>query len=125
MLVREQDPEVLYWLVGAFGFLKSDLATDQLISLAHHPSSGVRYNVATALANRQSGALPVESVNALIDLAEDENAEVRFSAAFELGSWSKADHDPHIGSVLERVIATDNDDTVVRAAKDSIEGADS
>ncbi|HTZ22480.1 MAG TPA: HEAT repeat domain-containing protein [Streptosporangiaceae bacterium] len=125
LLASEQDPEVLYWVVGAFGFLKSDLVTDQLISLAHHPSPGVRYNVATALANRRSGGLPSESVNALLGLTEDENAEVRFSAVFELGSWWQLDHDPRIGSALRHVIASDNDTTVVQAAEEAIQGAES
>jgi hypothetical protein len=124
LLAGEQDPEVLYWAVGAFGFLKSDLVTDKLISLARHPSPGVRYNVATALANRRSGGLPSESVNALLDLAEDENAEVRFSAVFELGAWWPIGHDPRIGSALRRVIASDDDATVVQAAREAIQTAD-
>jgi HEAT repeat protein len=125
LLTTEQDSEVLYWVVGAFGFLKSDLVTDQLINLVGHPDPGVRYNAATALANIRSSEIPTKSVNALIALAEDENAEVRFSAVFELGSWWKVNHDPRIESALRRVINTDDDAAVVRAAKDAIQDADS
>jgi HEAT repeat protein len=123
LLTTERDTDVLYWAAGAFGFLKSDLVTDQLISLAGHPDPGVRYNVATALANIRSSDIPTKSVNTLLALAEDEDAEVRFSAVFELGSWWKVNHDPIIESALRRIIITDNDATVVRAARDAIQDA--
>jgi HEAT repeat protein len=124
MLAIEKDPEVVYWIVGAFGFLKSDLVTDRLHALANHPMPGVRYNVATALANCASSELPSESVDVLITLARDENAEVRFSAVFELGwSW-KINHDPRIESALRAAILTDDDRLVVRAAEAAIREGD-
>jgi HEAT repeat protein len=121
MLTAEPDPEVMYWVVGAFGFLKSDSVADRLRGLASHPSPGVRYNVATALANCASAEMPSDSVDTLLDLARDRNAEVRFSATFELGTWWPVSHDPRIESALRRAIDTDNDAFVVRAARDAIQ----
>jgi HEAT repeats len=124
MLTSERDPEVMYWVVGAFGFLKSDSVGDQLRELVSHPSPGVRYNVATALANRESAEIPSDSVDALLTLARDQDAEVRFSAIFELGSWWKMNHDRRIESALKYAIDTDNDRFVVRAAQDAIQASD-
>jgi HEAT repeat protein len=124
MLSSEQDPDVIYWIVGAFGFLKSDSVADQLRALVSYPNSGVRYNVATALANCGSSEIPADSVDALLALAGDENAEVRFSAVFELGSWWKINHDLLIESALKHAASTDSDPLVVRAAKDAIQDDD-
>ena len=124
MLEAERDPEVLYWIVGAFGFLKSDLVADRLRVLASHPNPGVRYNAATALANCASGEIPAESLGALLTLARDENAEVRFSAIFELGWWWKINHDSRIESALKYAIKADNDRLVVRAAQDAMQEDD-
>jgi HEAT repeat protein len=121
MLTREPDPEVMYWVVGAFGFLKSDSVASQLRRLASHPSPGVRYNVATALANRTNAEIPAESVDTLLALARDQNAEVRFSAIFELGSLWKVNHDSRIELALRNAIDTDDDDLLVlHAAQDAI-----
>jgi HEAT repeats len=120
MLFSEQDPEVMYWIVGAFGFLKSDSVEDQIRGFAADPNPSVRYSVATALANRASAEIPEDSVDVLFALAHDQNAEVRFSAIFELGSWWKINHDPRIESALRDAIAADNDEFVVRAAQDAV-----
>lgn len=119
MLSAEHDPEVMYWIVGAFGFIKSNEVTDQIRTLADHPDPGVRYNVATALANR-ADEIPAESVDTLITLTEDENEQVRFSAVFELGSWWQVNHDPRIESALRRTISADADPHVISAAQDAL-----
>jgi hypothetical protein len=121
MLGRETDPDVIYWLVSAFGFLKSDPVTGRLRVLADHPDPGVRYHVATALANSASGKISAASVDALLALSRDENAEVRFSAIFELGSWWKTSRDPRIESALKHAILDDNDPLVRRVAADALE----
>jgi HEAT repeat protein len=120
LLAEEQDPDVLYWIVGAFGFLKSGLVTDQLINLVSYPDPAVRYNVATALSNSASDNIPAKAVDALIALSEDEDPEVRYSAVFELGSWWRVNHDPRIESALRRVIATDDHVTVARTAEERL-----
>jgi HEAT repeat protein len=119
LLHRERDDDVIYWIASAFGFLKSYSVTRELISLAAHGNPGVRYHVATALANRSSGELPDESLAALTGLAGDADAEVRFSAVFELGSWWQASHDVRIEAVLRNALG-DGDPEVVRAARDAL-----
>jgi len=119
LLHRERDDDVIYWIVSAFGFLRSDSVTSELIRLAAHSNPGVRYHVATALANRSSGELPDESLAALTALASDANAEVRFSAVFGLGSWWQVSHDPRIEAVLRNALG-DGDPDVVGAARDAL-----
>lgn len=119
LLHREQDDDVIYWIASAFGFLDSEPVTNELISLAAHDDPGVRYHVATALANRSSGELPGESLTALTVLTGDPDAEVRFSAVFELGTWWQASQDPRIEAVLVAALR-DRDPRVVRAARDAL-----
>ena len=119
LLHREQDDDVIYWIASAFGFLESDSVTSELVKLAAHDNPGVRYHAATALANRGSGELPGESLTALTVLAGDADAEVRFSAVFELGTWWQASQDPRIEAVLGIALG-DGDPHVVRAARDAL-----
>jgi HEAT repeat protein len=119
LLRREHDDDVIYWISSAFGFLKSDSVTSELVSLATHEDPGVRYHVATGLANRSSGELPDESLAALTALASDANAEVRFSAVFELGSWWQTSHDPRIEATLRNALA-DSDPCAVGAAREAL-----
>jgi HEAT repeat protein len=119
LLHRERDDDVTYWIASAFGFLKSDSVTGELIRLAAHSNPGVRYHVATALANRSSGELPDDSLATLTALARDTDAEVRFSAVFELGNWWQAGHDPRIQAVLRNALG-DGDPEVARAARDAL-----
>jgi HEAT repeat protein len=119
LLRHERDDDVIYWIASAFGFLESEPVTNELISLATHEDPGVRYHVATALANRSSGELPDESLTALTALAVDPDAEVRYSAVFELGSWWQASRDPRIETALETALR-DGDLHVVRAARDAL-----
>jgi hypothetical protein len=85
-----------------------------------HPR-GVRYQAATAPANCSGEELPTASRDVLLALCLDENAEVRFSAIFELGSWWLASHDARIKSALTRALA-DDDPLVARAARDALTG---
>jgi HEAT repeat protein len=117
MMGREGDAAVLYWLVSAFGFLKSDPVSGRLRQLAKDADPAIRHAVATALANSGSAELPSASLNVLIALSHDEDAEVRFSAIFELGSWWLINHDTRIESVLRHAALEDEDPEVVSAAK--------
>jgi HEAT repeat protein len=119
LLHRERDDDVIYWIASAFGFLPSDSVTSELIRLAAHSNPGVRYHVATALANRSSDELPDKSLAALTALAGDADNEVRFSAIFELGSWWQVSHDPRIEAVLRNALGDDDPD-VARAARDAL-----
>ncbi len=46
------------------------------------------------------------SLSALTALAADTDAEVRFSAVFELGTWWQAGHDPRIEAMLGTALQT-------------------
>jgi hypothetical protein len=117
MLSSEQDSDVIYWLVSAFSFLGSDAVSRRLRELAQHRSSGVRYGVATALSSCTK--LSEESKNALIALARDSDAEVRFSAIFEIGRWWRMSRDPALREELNRA-RDDSDEAVFRAAVDAL-----
>lgn len=121
LLARENDDEVIYWIVSAFGFLKSDSVIQFLKAAAVHPNAGIRYHVATAVSNRSAVNLPDDSFDTLLLLSRDENAEVRFSAIFELGSWWRANQDDRIKPVLQRAAASDTDPAVASAARNAIE----
>jgi hypothetical protein len=122
MMSRERDAMVLYWLVGAFGFLKSDLVAERLRNLAGDGSPAMRYAVATALANTAGSELPSASLDVLLALCRDANSEVRFSAIFELGSWWLVNHDARIESVLRRAALEDQDPEVAGAAEYALAG---
>jgi hypothetical protein len=118
-LDRENDDEVLYWVVSALGFLGGAPVTAGLTGLAAHGDPGIRYHVATALANAGTGELPEESRATLISLAQDPNAEVRFSAVFELGAWWQAAPDARVEAVLRRA-CRDSDRATAQAARSAL-----
>jgi hypothetical protein len=122
MMGHEGDPAVLYWIVSAFGFLKSDSVADRLRQLAEDADPGIRYAVATALANPAGSELPAASLEVLVALCRDIDAEVRFSAVFELGSWWLINHDPRIESVLRGAALEDEDVDVADAARYALAG---
>lgn len=117
LLRYEQDEDVICWIVSAFGSLPSESVTDELIALAAHPDPAIRYHAATALVN--SGDLSPASFDVLLALCTDDDAEVRFSAVFELGGWWQASHDVRAEAVLRRAIR-DSDPFVFRAARDAL-----
>jgi HEAT repeat protein len=123
MTDSENDAAVIYWLVSAFGFIKSDdRVADWLRQHAADSDPTMRYAVATALANSAGSELPDASLNVLFALSHDENAEVRFSAVFELGSWWLVNRDPRIESELRRAALEDGDPEVASAAKYALAG---
>ena len=119
LLRYEQDEDVICWIVSAFGFLNSESVTDELIALAAHPDPAIRYHAASALVNRTGGDLSTAAFDTLLILCNDEDAEVRFSAVFELGTWWQASHDVRAEAVLRRAIR-DIDPFVFRAARDAL-----
>lgn len=118
LLASESNQDVIWWLVRAFGFLNSESVTNLLPALARDESARIRYNVATALAN--CAELRPASLDALTELARDDDAEVRFSAVYELGAWWGLDHDPHVRGTLERALS-DSAPFVAKAAADALE----
>jgi hypothetical protein len=119
LLRREDDDDVVYWIVSAFGFLRGDLVVGELTGLAAHEDPGIRYHVATAVSNLAADDLPEESRATLTALARDPDAEVRFSAVFELGTWWQANHDERIEAVL-RTACSDSGTAVARTAQTAL-----
>jgi hypothetical protein len=119
LLRYEQDEDVICWIVGAFGTLPSESVTDELIALAAHPDPAIRYHTAAALVNRSAGDLPMPAFETMLTLCSDDDAEVRFSAVYELGAWWQANHDVRAEAVLRRAIR-DEDPFVFRAARDAL-----
>ncbi len=119
LLLRECDEAVIYWVIGAFGFQKSDSVTEEILAFRTHPNPGIRYNVATAICNTSLPDLLPQSLEALIVLCHDENSEVRFSAVFELGAWWQQVKDHRMELQLRQALS-DSDSYVVRAAQDAL-----
>jgi vesicle coat complex subunit len=92
------------------------------MGLAAHEDPGIRYHVATAISNLAAGDLPEESRATLTALARDPDAEVRFSAVFELGTWWQANHDEGIEAVL-RTALRDSEPVVARTARTALHEA--
>ncbi len=120
LLRREHNEDVLCWVISAFGFIKSELCTEQLVKLARHDDPVIRFHVCAALANHGGLMLPQPSIDALVDLTSDADSEVRYSAVFELGVWWRVDRDPDIEAVLRRVAESDGDPAVAAAARDAL-----
>lgn len=117
---REHNEDVVCWIVSAFGFIKSERATEHLLKLARHADPVIRFHVCAALANHGGLLLPQESIDALVSLASDADPEVRYSAVFELGAWWRIDRDPDIEAVLRRAAESDADPAVAAAARDAL-----
>lgn len=120
LLRREHNEDVICWIVDAFGVIKSELATEQLLKLASHSDPVIRFHVCAALANHGSFLLPQASIDALTSLTADADSEVRYSAVFRLGVWWRGDRDPDIEAVLRRVAESDTAAEVVTAARDAL-----
>jgi hypothetical protein len=120
LLHREHNEDVICWTVDAFGVVKSELATEQLLKLASHTDPVIRFHVCAALANHGSFLLPQASIDALTSLTSDADSEVRYSAVFELGVWWRGDRDPDIEAVLRRVAESDTAAEVATAARDAL-----
>lgn len=86
-LQRETDDEVLGWLLAAVAFLGDSSALDAVMTFAHHPDTRVRDQVAGAISRCGADERSSSALAALIELADDPEGEVRFSALFELGQW--------------------------------------
>jgi HEAT repeat protein len=122
-LKSESDAAVTYWLVSAFGFIKcDDRVAAQLRQHSADNDPAMRYAVATALANCVGPNLPTDSLEVLLSLSRDEDAAVRFSAVFELGSWWLVNHEPWIESELRWAALEDEDSEVASAAQYALVG---
>jgi HEAT repeat protein len=82
MLETEQDIGVLQSIAISLGHIHDTDAIPHLIRLKNHPSEDVRYGVVSGL----TGYRVSEAIDALIELSDDSDSDVRDWATFGLGS---------------------------------------
>jgi hypothetical protein len=112
MLDNEQDPVVLASAIAALGHLDNVSGVPLILGYQDHPDEEVRFAVACAL-----GCFPndSQSVDGLLKLTSDSDADVRDWAVFGLGVQGDADS-PEIRGALLRCLGDANEDVREEAA---------
>jgi HEAT repeat protein len=87
LLEVEDDPNVIYAALIAFGHLHQPECVSVAIRFANHPDSDIRYAVAFGLAGQDDE----RSIGTLIALTNDPDVRVRDWATFDLGSQTEWD----------------------------------
>ncbi|MEM9565986.1 MAG: HEAT repeat domain-containing protein [Actinomycetota bacterium] len=98
-LLAESSPEVLRWLATALGHTRNEDAIADLVALAASEHAPIRFAVAGSLSQCAGGAFD-SIADTLLTLAADTDADVRWSAAFELGEWLPVSDDERIRARL-------------------------
>lgn len=117
-LAEESDPQVIRWLVFGLRNAASASALGLLRELAQHPSSEVRFPVPDALSACADRFGEIGDV--LFQLSRDADADVRWSAVFELGAWWGVTQDAQIETRLAEVGTEDPSEEVREAAKEGL-----
>jgi HEAT repeat protein len=106
-LRTETDDQVIAELVTTLAFTRDADAVSELISLARHRSSSVRFQVASALG--RCGGTGHASVAELVHLlANDNNDDVRWSAGFELLAVWNESRDVRVKQALASALQNDS-----------------
>jgi HEAT repeat protein len=106
MLEQETDAEVLQSVAIALGNLSDPGAIPYLLRLKNHPDDRVQYGVVHGLLTHEDES----AVDALIELSQDIDEDVRNWATFGLGSQIDTDT-PEIRDALFRRVADAHDET--------------
>ena len=106
MLEQEIDVDVLQAVAIALGHLRDPEAIPHLIKLKNHPDDRVRYGVVQGVLTYEDGS----AIEALIELSQDVDDEVRNWATFGLGSQIEVDT-PAIREALYARIGDSHDET--------------
>lgn len=117
-LANEADPKVIRWLVFGLRNAASASALPTLRELAQHSSSEVRFPVPDALSACTDRFEEIADV--LFALSHDADADVRWSAVFELGAWWRETQDPRIEARLSEIRVDDPSDEVREVAAESL-----
>jgi HEAT repeat protein len=104
-LLRDGDAGVLASAATAMGHLGLPCGPSPIVSLASHPSSGVRYGVAFALLGSEDPA----AISALVALSRDDDADVRDWATFGLGTQVDLDSGEIRDALAARLHDLDDD----------------
>jgi hypothetical protein len=116
-LGEESEPDVISWLVFAIRDTALPSALGSLRKLAEHPSPKVRFPIPDALSACATRFGDIADV--LLALSQDVDAEVRWSATFELAAWWREEKDLRIEARLSQALA-DPSDEVRRAAAEAM-----
>lgn len=82
-LPAETEPAVLRWMVSALGYHRDRESLAQVAALAGHPDARVRFHVAAALPSlADPTTAEPETVDALLRLCRDGDADIRFYAVY-------------------------------------------
>jgi hypothetical protein len=84
---HEGDDDVLGWLLSAVAFLGDSSALGAVEVFVHHRDRRVRDQAAGAISRCGAEGRSSSALAALLELADDPQEEVRFSALFELSQW--------------------------------------
>lgn len=117
---REQDADALVWLLSAVGFIGDSSGLALVEQYADHPDPRVRDRAATAISRCGIGGKDPSGLAALIQLSDDDDDDVRFSAVYELAEWwLDGCREALIEDRLDRVV-DDRDNRVRRAATEAL-----
>jgi len=110
-----------YWMISAFSFLPADLVVDRLVAAATSPFPEIRDAVASAVVNVDGRDLRPLVDAVLKSLALDSDAEVRYSALYEIAMrWEHGGGD--LGKEgLTRLAVEDPDPRVRRLATETLD----
>ena len=120
MLGAESEPTVVAPLLTALGWTGLSAYLPVLLEYRADGSEIVRHAVSDVLGRF---APSPRAVAALIELAADNDADIRWSAVYELGAWIREINSDEIVSVLDQVVESDPDPEVRAVALDGLVGA--
>ncbi len=86
-LRAEEHEDAAHFLVAVFGLNSLFEALPDLIAFTEHPDPALRRTAAGAVASCAGDPPVPEAIDTLCRLLEDPDAEVRFSAAYDLAEW--------------------------------------
>ena len=110
---READPEVLAVIAEAFGHLGEPWGLGWLLRLRRHPDAAVRDGIVSALAGRGNQL----ATDALIELSEDPDGQIRDWATFALGALA-----PHDSPELRDALVARLEDRGAEARIEAVHG---
>jgi len=121
-LESESEPQVIGWLVWALAFAADPASLAVLKRLSKHPDAEVRFPVPDAFS--ACAREFAEISDDLINLSQDADRDVRWSAAFELASWLDNELPPlesdRILQRLRELAATDPDLEIRSLAEEQV-----
>jgi HEAT repeat protein len=123
VILESPDTDLLVWEVSALGNQHEPSALPVLWELANHSESPVRDAVCGAISGAaQRIGLDEHSVHVLVQLSHDNDANVRFSAVFELAAWrAEGVSNATLLSALERA-TLDPDPQISAMAVNGLQG---